>query len=100
MPPFHKCGETYITKAAQTMGSGYSIGYRLPKCPADFDKTDFSAILKLYDTLDTNGDFEVESNEVAHIANIHVQNKIATCQNAIDKTLVKQTLMAEDMSKQ
>ena len=76
------------------MGSGYSVG--VPKCPSNVDKTDYNAILKLYDILDTNGDFEVESDEVAQIANIHVQNKIKTCKNNINESVRKQTLVIED----
>ena len=45
-------------------------------CPKNFDKQDFAAICRLYDILDSNGDFCVNQTEVQHIADIHVRNKI------------------------
>lgn len=77
------------------MGSGYSV----PKCPNNFNKTDFSAILQLYDDLDSNGDCMVESKEVSQIADIHVSNKIKICNAVIESELKKKTLFSEDVSR-
>jgi hypothetical protein len=75
------------------MGSGSSV----PRCPKNFNKTDFSAILGLYDALDSNGDFLVESKEVTQIADIHVSNKIKEAQRQVVFALRKKTLMTEDV---
>lgn len=77
------------------MGSGYSV----PKCPKNFDNTDFTAILQLYDNLDTNGDFVVESKEAAHIADIHIQNKILVRNSIVESELKRKTLLSGDIQR-
>ena len=77
------------------MGSGSSI----PRCPKDFNSTDFSAILQLYDNLDSNGDLVVESKEVAQIADIHVKNKIFVCEGSVQSLQKEKTLLTEDVKR-
>ena len=74
------------------MGSSSSI----PTCPRNFDQRDFAAILRLYDDLDANGDFVVESHEVAQIAEIHATNKLSTLQQREAAEIKKRTLLTED----
>lgn len=76
----------------QKMGSGSSV----PRCPSSCDKRDFSAILRLYDDLDANGDFEVESAEVQKIAEIHVANKIMIHNRDVRHVQVRKTLTVEN----
>ena len=54
------------------MGSGSSQ----LKCPNDYDKEKFEKIMKLYDSLDSNGDHVIETDELNKIADLHVRNKI------------------------
>jgi len=77
------------------MGSGSSI----PTCPKNFDRQDFAAIQRLYDDLDTNGDFVVESHEVAQIAEIHTTNKLLSLRQQEAAEIKKRTLMTEDVQR-
>jgi hypothetical protein len=77
------------------MGSGFSV----PKCPKNFDQRDFSAILKLFDDLDSNGDFQVESTEVNQIAEVHVSNKILRGNEKIQRYLTQKTLVTADVNR-
>ena len=45
-------------------------------CPKDYDKDKFAMILKLFDTLDQNGDRVVETSELKEISELHVKNRV------------------------
>jgi hypothetical protein len=77
------------------MGSATSV----PTCPKNFDQHDFSAIQKLYDVLDDDGDFEVNCKEVAQIAEIHVANKILVKQQQLKSNETRKTLTTEDATR-
>jgi hypothetical protein len=77
------------------MGSGSSI----PTCPKNFDRRDFAAILRLYDKLDTNGDFVVDSHEITQIAEMHARNKLSALQHQEAAEIDKKTLMTEDVQR-
>ena len=77
------------------MGSGSCI----PTCPKNFDQQDFAAILRLYDDLDANGDFVVESHEVAQIAEIHATNKLLLLHQQEAAEIKKKTLLTEDVQR-
>lgn len=74
------------------MGSGTSV----PRCPKNFDQRDFSAILRLYDNLDANGDFVVDSEEVTQIAEIHVRNRVHTKLARLEVCKTRKVLVTED----
>ena len=63
------------------------------------DQKDFSAILRLYDVLDDNGDFGVECKEVGQIAEIHVANKILFKQRELRRHETQKNLAAEDVTR-
>ena len=64
------------TNNKKKMGSGASQLNQGLKCPADYNAKDFEAICMLFDQFDTNGDLIVSGGELAHIANVHVENNI------------------------
>mgnify|MGYP006135246745 FL=1 len=79
-----------------SMGSSVSV----PKCPKGYDAKDFSAILRLYDELDSDGDFLLTSKEVTHIAEVHVRNKILLQDTEVQSQLCKKALCEEDGQRQ
>lgn len=81
-----------LVRVCEKMGSGTSV----PTCPKNFDQRDFSAILRLYDDLDANGDFMVDSKEVNQIAEIHVKNKIFIRTQKLKSYETQKTLVTED----
>ena len=68
--------ETNVVSTKKKMGSGASQLNQGLKCPADYNAKDFEAICMLFDKFDTNGDLIVSGSELAHIANVHVENNI------------------------
>ena len=58
------------------MGSGLTKSSKLVK-PDDCDKEVWKKILKLFDTLDTDGTHSIEEGELmGHIANLHTNNNM------------------------
>jgi Ca2+-binding EF-hand superfamily protein len=80
------------------MGSGSSQ----LKCPNDYDKEKFEKIMKLYDSLDSNGDHVIETDELNKIADLHVRNKIRKLKENIDninsETETKNKILENDIS--
>ena len=77
------------------MGSGTSQ----LRCPKNYKQEDFTVICKLFDQLDTNGDFCIEGKEIQDVANVHVQNKIQTNQRLIEELQAKQQQMTKSCEK-
>lgn len=80
------------------MGSGIS-NLRPPiqtlQCPENYDKDDFSKILRLYHRLDADKNMLVEEDELGQLASHHVNNKKRMLQIKLDKNeaLRKQALL-------
>ena len=56
------------------MGSGASKKHAVLKCPDGFDNEKFKKICVLFDKLDQDSNFGVSSDELADIADLHVEN--------------------------
>lgn len=80
------------------MGSGASTPKQtiIPlQCPKDYDEKDFAKILRLYDTLDVNGNLTVELDELSQMAIHHVNNrkKILEIKLTQNKALLQNSLL-------